>query len=116
MRDWLFEQDQRKRSSTSIGGGLLQARIDGFSEECLTPKTDYEQLFNFKPKGESSTSLLPYDDPYNNGHRIRHRLIDKEQEKLVYAGGGGATTIPLNGKIIGMRSQNIELANPVFVT
>jgi hypothetical protein len=52
--------------------------------------------------------LLPFEDPYTKGYKIRDRLINSTLEKKVYVGGGVQPTILFNGKIIGIWNRSIE--------
>jgi len=52
--------------------------------------------------------LLPYEDPYTKGYKLRDRLVETEHEKRAYVGGGVQPTILFNGKIVGTWNRNIE--------
>lgn len=87
---------------------LVHVKINNLTEEYLMLEKDYEQLAKFKPIEVHSLTLLPYEDPYTKGYKVRDRLIDENLEKTVYVGGGVQPTILLNGKIIGTWNQTIE--------
>jgi hypothetical protein len=53
-------------------------------------------------------SLLPYEDPYTKGFKVRGRLIDPDQEKLAYVGGSVEPTVVLDGRIVGTWNRAIE--------
>jgi len=103
-----FSKTEMKETLAAIEEELLHVKIDGFKMEYLMLKTDYEQFFKFKPLETRSISLLPYEDPYTKGYKVRDRLIEREREKTVYVGGGVQPTILLDGKIIGTWNRNIE--------
>jgi len=92
----------------TIGKELLSVGISGFKNDYFMLETDYEQFTKFKPLKTRSVSLLPYEDPYTKGYKIRDRLIDREYEKKAYVGGGVQPTVLLNGKIAGTWNGNIE--------
>jgi len=103
-----FGKTETKEALAALEMELLHVKIEGCKEEYLMLKKNYEQLVKFKPLETHSISLLPYEDPYTKGYKVRDRLIDKEREKKVYVGGGVQPTIILNGKIIGTWNRNIE--------
>jgi hypothetical protein len=99
-----------KKALATMKEELLNVKIENLKWEYTMLKTDYKQLVKFKPKPleTCSISLLPYEDPYTKGYKIRDRLIDMELEKTAYVGGGVQPTILLNGKIVGTWNRNIE--------
>jgi len=103
-----FSGTQVKEALATIEKKLLHVRISNLKGEYMMFKTDYEQMTKFKPSKTRSLSLLPYEDPYTKGYKIRERIIDKEVEKSAYVGGSVQPTILLNGKIIGTWNQTIE--------
>jgi len=60
------------------------------------------------PSKIHSFALLPYEDPYPKGYKVRDRLVDAEHEKKACVGGGVQPTILLDGKIVGLWSRSIE--------
>jgi len=106
---WIgFNKTEMKKALATIEKELLSVKIDGLKGDYLMLEKDHEQLAKFKPLKTNSISLLPYEDPYTKGYKMRDRLIDKEREKMVYVGGGAQPTIFLNGKIIGTWSRDID--------
>jgi len=97
-----------KETLAAMEKELLHVKIGNLKGEYVMLKKDYEQFVKFKLLETCSISLLPYEDPYTKGYRIRDRLIDEKSEKTVYVGGGVQPTILLNGKIVGMWNRNIE--------
>jgi len=97
-----------KKVITTIEKELLRVNIEGFEREYLMLQTDYAQFVKFKPPKTRSVQLLPYEDPYTKGYKIRDRLIDKKYEKNAYVGGGVQPTILLDGKIIGTWNRSME--------
>ncbi len=103
-----FSKTDIKKAMATAEKELLPVKINGLKEDYLMLKTDYEQFVKFKPLKTRSLQLLPYEDPFTKGYKTRDRLIDREQEKKAYVGGGVQPSILLNGKIIGTWSRNIE--------
>jgi len=103
-----FSKTHIKEALTAMEKELPHVKINDFKEEHVMLKKDYEQLVKFKPLKTCSISLLPYEDPYTKGYKIKDRLIKRELEKTVYIGGGVQPTILLNGKIVGTWNRNIE--------
>lgn len=87
---------------------LSHVKIRGFKRMYLMLKEDYKTFLEFKPLSMRSAVLLPFEDPYTKGYKIRDRLIDPSLEKKVYVGGGVQPTILLDGKIIGIWNREIE--------
>lgn len=83
-------------------------RIKGFPDDYLMLETDYARLRKFKAPRRSGAFLLPYEDPFIKGYKIRNRLIDTENESRVYIGGIAAPTIVVNGKIVGVWNRAFE--------
>lgn len=103
-----FSKTDLKKALAAIEKELLQVNIEGFKREYLMLQTDYEQFGKFKPPHARSMQLLPYEDPYTKGYKIRDRLIDKNYEKYAYIGGGVQPTILLDGKIVGTWNRSME--------
>jgi len=97
-----------KEALATMEEELLHVKISNLKREYVMLKNDYEQLVKFKPLETRSISLLPYEDPYTKGYKVRDRIIDEKLEKTVYVGGGVQPTILLNGKIVGTWNRNIE--------
>ena len=97
-----------KEAFKAIEKELQWVKLNDFRGDYLMLETDYKRLVNSKPLETRSISLLPYEDPYTKGYKMRDRLINKKLEKAVYVGGGVQPTILLNGKIVGMWNRNIE--------
>jgi len=104
------------KALTSIGKELLSVRISGFKNDYFMLETDYKQFIKFKPLKTRSVSLLPYEDPYTKGYKVRDRLVDMAHEKKAYVGGGVQPTILFNGKIIGTWSDIEEGKEPIKLT
>lgn len=103
-----FSKTEVKSSLATMEKKLLSTKIGGFEKDYLMLKTDYEQFVKFKPLSAHSVLLLPFEDPYTKGYKVRDRLVDSALEKKTYVGGGVLPTILLNGKIIGTWNINIE--------
>lgn len=87
---------------------LVPIKVASFKERYFMVQADFDQLMNFQPSEEDSTVLLPYEDPYTKGYKVRKKLINKELEKTAYIGGGVQPTIVLNGEIVGIWNRDIE--------
>lgn len=97
-----------KKVLAKIKKELFHVKIRGFKRKYLMLKRDYETFLEFKPSSMHSAVLLPFEDPYTKGYKIRDRLVEPSLEKKVYVGGGVQPTILLDGKIIGTWNRNIE--------
>jgi hypothetical protein len=93
---------------TTIKGELVLIKIAGLKEKYFMLQADFNRLMRFHPSEKDSIVLLPYEDPYTKGYKVRERLIDKELEKTVYRGGSVQPTIVLNGEIVGIWNGDIE--------
>jgi len=103
-----------KKCLETIENELLSVEIDGFERDYVMVKTDYEQLARFKTSRTRSLALLPYEDPYPKGYKVRDRLVDAEHEKKAFVGGGVLPTVLLDGKIVGTWSRDLQqLKGPV---
>jgi hypothetical protein len=103
-----FSKTEVKNALATIEKGLRSLKIGGFEKDYLMLKTDYEQFVKFKPLNAHSVLLLPFEDPYTKGYKVRDRLIDSALEKKAYVGGGVLPTILFNGEIIGAWNRSIE--------
>jgi hypothetical protein len=103
-----FSKTEVKNALATMEKELLSLKIGGFEKDYLMLKTDYEQFVKFKPLNAHSVLLLPFEDPYTKGYKLRDRLVDSALEKKTYVGGGVLPTILLNSKIIGTWNRNIE--------
>jgi hypothetical protein len=103
-----LSRTQIRNALTLIEEELVHINISGLKTDYVMLKTDYERFVKFKPLETCSVSLLPYEDPYTKGYKVRDRIIDEKLEKTVYVGGGVQPTVLLNGKIVGAWNRNIE--------
>jgi len=103
-----FSKADTTRALAALKQELRRVGIGGVEREYLILETDYEQFLKFKPAECRFLLLLPYEDPYTKGYRLRDRFVDRRLEKRVYIGGGVEPTILLNGKIIGTWNRSIE--------
>lgn len=106
---WMgFNKAAIKETLAMMENDLLHIELNTLADEYLMLKHDFRQFLKFKPPENHSLILLPFEDPYTKGYRLRDRLVDKELESKVYVGGGVLPTILLNGKIVGIWNRNIE--------
>ncbi|MGF3572874.1 MAG: DNA glycosylase AlkZ-like family protein, partial [Candidatus Bathyarchaeia archaeon] len=103
-----FNTAEVKKTLAKMEEELLHIRIRGFERNYLMLREDYEAFIDFKPSTKNSTILLPFEDPYTKGYKIRDRLVDPLLEKKVYVGGGVQPTMLFDGKIIGIWNRSIE--------
>ncbi|MEM3694906.1 MAG: winged helix DNA-binding domain-containing protein [Candidatus Bathyarchaeia archaeon] len=103
-----FGRAEVRNALADIAEELVTVKICGFKGNYMMLKGDYEEFVKFKPLVKCSLVLLPYEDPYTKGYKIRNRLVDSTLEKRVYVGGGVLPTILLNGEIIGVWNRSIE--------
>jgi len=87
---------------------LHRLPIEHLPDEYVMLEEDYPRLLKFKSSKTPSLSLLPYEDPYTKGFKVRGRLIDPDQEKLAYVGGSVEPTVVLDGRIVGTWNRAIE--------
>jgi len=112
-----FSKTDIKKALATIGKELLSVKISGLQRDYLVLETDYKRFVKFKPSVTRSLLLLPYEDPYTKGYKVRDQLIDPELEKKAYVGGGVQPTILLNGKIVGTWNRSIEAGKgPIKLT
>ncbi len=79
---------------------VKRVRIQDSSEEFLVHQDDIEALQN-TVADETVTRLLPYEDPYSKGFKLKDRIISPSTSKMVYPMGNAMPTVILGGKIIG---------------
>ncbi|MEM3823886.1 MAG: crosslink repair DNA glycosylase YcaQ family protein, partial [Candidatus Bathyarchaeia archaeon] len=103
-----FSRGEVKEMLAKMEKELLYVKIGGFKGNYLMLKKDYEAFVEFKPSAKHSAVLLPFEDPYTKGYKIRNRLIGSSFEEKAYMGSGVQPTILFDGKIIGTWSRNIE--------
>lgn len=103
-----FRKTHVREALATIEKELFPVKISNHEREYTMLKTDYEQMINFKPLKTYSISLLPYEDPYTKGYKIRDRIIDEKLKKTAYTGGSVQPTLLIDGKIIGTWNQEIE--------
>jgi hypothetical protein len=93
----------------ALGPELRRITIERLPDEYVMLDEDYFQLTRFKAPKTPSMSLLPYEDPYTKGFKVRDRLIDPDHEKLAYVAGGSAEpTVVLDGRIVGTWNRTVE--------
>jgi uncharacterized protein YcaQ len=103
-----FTQTDVNKVLTTMKEKLAPVEIAGLKETHFMLQTDLNQLMRFQPSKEDSIVLLPYEDPYTKGYKVREKLINKEFEKTAYTGGSVQPTIVLNGEIVGIWNRNVE--------
>jgi len=103
-----FGKTEVKNALATIEKGLRSLEIGGLEKDYLMLTTDYEQFVKFKPLNAHSVLLLPFEDPYTKGYKVRDRLIDSALERKAYVGSGVLPTILFNGEIIGAWNRSIE--------
>jgi len=104
-----FNKTEVKNSLASSENELISVEIKGSERDYIMLKTDYAQCSGFEHWKNNSVALLPYEDPYPKGYKVRDKLVEAEHEKKVYVGGGAQPTILLNGNIVGVWSRSVEL-------
>ncbi len=109
-----------RRSLSTIEPRLIHVEISGSDRDYLMSESDYRRYMQSTESMSMPSDplcLLPYEDPFVKGYKIRDRLIAHEYERQAYSADGTASpTILLNGRIIGTwnrfvenRSQEIQL-------
>jgi len=81
---------------------LVELEIPRLGKGFWMLQEDFERLQSFKPSEERQVALLPYEDMYLKGYKLRERLIAPEHEKRAYPGGSARPTVLLDGKIVGV--------------
>lgn len=87
---------------------LRQIRIKGYADDYIILETDFKNLGRFKPSRKPSILLLPYEDPYSKGYKVRNRLINPDYESKAYVGSAVEPTLLVDGQIIGTWNRTIE--------
>jgi len=103
-----FSKTETKAALSALTSDLLYLRIKEFPRDYFMLRSDYEQFSKFKPSPRCSVSLLPYEDPYTKGYKLRDRLVNLDWEKKAYIGGGVEPTIVVEGKTVGIWNRTIE--------
>lgn len=103
-----FAQAEVSKILATANGGLLPIKVATLKETYFMLQADFNRLKLFQLPQEDSIVLLPYEDPYTKGYKVRERLIDKEFEKTAYRGGAVEPTIVLNGEILGVWNRDVE--------
>jgi len=112
-----FSKTETKAILSTSTSDLLYVRIKESPNDYLMLKSDYELLSKFRPSARHSVSLLPYEDPYTKGYKLRDRLVDPEWEKKAYIGGGVEPSIIVGGEIAGIWDRTIEKSmGPIQLT
>jgi len=83
---------------------LVELEISGLGKGFRMLCEDFEKLQGFTPSDseERQVALLPYEDMYLKGYKLRERLIAPEHEKRAYPGGSARPTIMVDGRIVGV--------------
>jgi hypothetical protein len=92
----------------TLAPNLHRISIEHLPDEYIMLEEDYTRLVKFKPSKTPAVSLLPYEDPYTKGFKVRNRLIDPDHEKRAYVGGGVEPTVVVDGRIVGTWNHAIE--------
>ena len=82
---------------------LENLNIEGYPENFLMLKSDFDSLLQTAISGNLNVLFLPAMDPFIMGYKVRQRFIDDAESDFVYDRFGNATpTIILDGTIIGI--------------
>jgi hypothetical protein len=103
-----FTQTEVNKVLTTMKEELAPIEIARLKEIHFMLQNDLNKLMHFQPPKEDSIVLLPYEDPYTKGYKLRERLINKEFEETAYTGGSVQPTIVLNGEMVGIWNRDIE--------
>lgn len=103
-----FSKSETETALSALASDLLHVRIKEFPKGYLMLRSDYKEFSKFRPSARYSVSLLPYEDPYMKGYKLRDRLVNPDWEKDAYIGGGAEPSIIVEGKIVGIWNRTIE--------
>ncbi len=93
---------------------LRTLRIKKLPDDYFMLESDYTTFKKTKLPRKSGALLLPYEDPYTKGYKIRTRLISPAYEDRAYIGGEVRPTVLFNGKIIGVWNRVFDEQQAVF--
>jgi hypothetical protein len=96
-----------KNALMSMEEKLLSVKMNSLKWNYLMLKADFERFISFGPVRTPSVLLLPYEDPYTKGYKVRDRIVEAEHLKEAYPGGEAQPTILLNGKIVGLWNRKL---------
>ena len=103
MAWWLsLTQRQVQAALRPFTTELVELEIPELGKGFWMLREELEKFQSFKPFEERQVALLPYEDMYLKGYKLRGRLIAPEHEKRAYPGGSARPTVLVDGKIIGV--------------
>jgi DNA-binding transcriptional ArsR family regulator len=123
MAWWLsLKQKQIEEALCPFMKELVELEIPEIGKGFWMLKEDFERLQSFEPLKERQAALLPYEDMYLKGYKIRRRLVARDHEKKVYPGGSALPSVMLDGRIVGVwkisthseKKQEMELQINLF--
>ncbi len=82
---------------------LVEVSVGSNDRQMFVTPTLYEKIGDApEPKQENKISLLPYEDPYLNGHKSRALLLHGVPEATVFSRGEARPTICVDGRVVGL--------------
>lgn len=103
MAWWLsLTQRQVQEALRPFAKELVELEIPELEKGFWMLGEDFERLQSFKLSKERQAALLPYEDMYLKGYKLRARLIAPEFEKRVYPGGSARPTVMVDGRVVGV--------------
>lgn len=103
MAWWLsITQKQVQAALQPFAKELVELEIPELGRGFWMLGEDLENLKRLKPSKETQIVLLPYEDMYLKGYKLRARLIVPKLEKRAYPGGSARPTVIVNGRVIGV--------------
>jgi hypothetical protein len=102
MAWWLsLTQRQVQAALEPFAKELVELEIFELGKGFWMLREDFEGLQSFELPEGRQVALLPYEDMYLKGYKLRARLIAPEQEKRAYPGGSARPTVLVNGRVVG---------------
>jgi hypothetical protein len=103
MAWWLsLTQKQVQVALRPFAKELVELEIPELGKGFWMLQEDFERLRSPRPSKEPQVALLPYEDMYLKGYKLRGRLIEPEYEKRAYPSGSVRPTVLMDGRIIGI--------------
>ncbi len=87
------------RDIVSRSPDVVRIRVEGFPSPMMIPKRQAESFPSTEPR-QPQISLLPYEDPFPKGYKLRRRFGSSKVADRAYRGGSVAPTVTVNGRIV----------------
>jgi hypothetical protein len=103
MAWWLsLPQKQVQAALQPLAKELVELKVFELGRGFWMLREDLKKLQDLNSSKEPQTALLPYEDMYLKGYKLRARLIAPEFEKWAYPSGSARPTVLVNGRVVGV--------------